>query len=552
MTQRQAIRMTFAPRLAATLLLAACNSATALSPTEVHYELKLLGKYVFFDKISNPPRMACVTCHDPDTGGTGSVSGVNLHQVAITGANPHTVGTLKPPTNSYASVITFEETTLPLVARQRGIPPFHSNLEGCNTGAPLPNVDLPRPGERRWCGGNFWNGRAEGRPTGGEPLFPPAATPTADGSLFPAGATAHIGGEIFKGNAELQPYAVYFGPTSDQALNPMPNPVEQNIERQAVCNHVAAAKYAGLYARVWLEPIDCRDVPVQNGGTEKQFDISFKRLALAMGAWQSSPDLNSFSSKRDVALRGAPVHADTGFKFPLAGLTDQENLGHDLFYGIKSDLNPTGKNARCFTCHSDNPNVHNGEEELQLYADDGYHNIGTPHNPEIHDGDPDQGLAGHIGDDRRRGFFKTPTVRNVDKRKGNGFTKAYTHNGWFKSLESIVHFYNTAFIPDTPSSPLDLTSAETFGITRCDVTRTWTEREALAANCWPQPAENTPGIPIARFSATLARSTVRLGDLRLTLEEEAAIVAYMKTLTDAWTPKAPPPYQPPRPVKTKK
>jgi cytochrome c peroxidase len=49
--------------------------------------------------------MACATCHDPDTGGTGSVSGVNLHQVVITGANPHTGGNLKPPTNAYASLI---------------------------------------------------------------------------------------------------------------------------------------------------------------------------------------------------------------------------------------------------------------------------------------------------------------------------------------------------------------------------------------------------------------------------------------------------------------
>ena len=42
--------------------------------------IELLGKYVFFDKISSPSRMACVTCHQPDTGGTGGISGVNLHR----------------------------------------------------------------------------------------------------------------------------------------------------------------------------------------------------------------------------------------------------------------------------------------------------------------------------------------------------------------------------------------------------------------------------------------------------------------------------------------
>ena len=79
---------------------------SAYEPQPCDYNLVQLGKYVFFDeKISEPKRMGCVTCHDPNTGGTGSVSGVNLHQVAITGANPHKVGNLKPPTNAYATFI---------------------------------------------------------------------------------------------------------------------------------------------------------------------------------------------------------------------------------------------------------------------------------------------------------------------------------------------------------------------------------------------------------------------------------------------------------------
>jgi cytochrome c peroxidase len=48
----------------------------------------------------------------------------------------------------------------------------------------------------------------------------------------------------------------------------------------------------------------------------------------------------------------------------------------------------------------------------------------------------------------------------VDKRPYKAFTKAYAHNGWFKSMESIVHFYNTALIGGA--------TANSFGITRCD------------------------------------------------------------------------------------
>jgi hypothetical protein len=51
-----------------------------------------------------------------------------------------------------------------------------------------------------------------------------------------------------------------------------------------------------------------------------------------------------------------------------------------------------------------------------------------------------------------------------------------------------------------------------------------TEAEALAADCWPAPevAENV--------------NTDELGDLGLTPDEEAAIVAFLKTLSDGYVP----------------
>jgi cytochrome c peroxidase len=38
-------------------------------------------------------------------------------------------------------------------------------------------------------------------------------------------------------------------------------------------------------------------------------------------------------------------------------------------------------------------------------------------------------------------MMKVPTLRNVDKRPSSTFVKAYGHNGYFKSLNSIVRFY---------------------------------------------------------------------------------------------------------------
>jgi hypothetical protein len=41
-----------------------------------------------------------------------------------------------------------------------------------------------------------------------------------------------------------------------------------------------------------------------------------------------------------------------------------------------------------------------------------------------------------------RGMFKAPSLRNADKRPNPSFVKAYMHNGFFKSLKDVVHFYN--------------------------------------------------------------------------------------------------------------
>jgi cytochrome c peroxidase len=51
------------------------------------------------------------------------------------------------------------------------------------------------------------------------------------------------------------------------------------------------------------------------------------------------------------------------------------------------------------------------------------------------------------------GKQRVPTVRNVDKRPDETYVKAYSHNGYFKSLWSIVHFYNTR---DTRPGCVDL------------------------------------------------------------------------------------------------
>ena len=96
-----------------------------------------------------------------------------------------------------------------------------------------------------------------------------------------------------------------------------------------------------------------------------------------------------------------------------------------------------------------------------------------------------------------------PTLRNVDKRPAVDFVKAFGHNGYFKSLKEIVHFYNTR---DT----LPVCASGDAG-----------ER----VSCWPVP------------ETALNMNDDELGDLGLTEAEEEAIVAFMQTLTDGYTGK---------------
>jgi cytochrome c peroxidase len=366
-----------------------------------------LGKELFFDNISDPPSMSCASCHDPNTGWTGPIAGVNAHGAVYRGAVPVRFGNRKPPSAAYA------------------------------TESPIFYYDVD---EGLFIGGNFWDGRATGQILG--------------------------------------------NPAADQALGPFLNPVEQNnASKAAVCEIVADAKYAELFEVVWGEPVSCDDGPA--------VDVFYDRVGLSIAAYEASPEVNQYSSKYDAYLAGE------------AELTEQEEWGLELFEG----------KGMCSACHTSQPGPGG---EPPLFTDFTYDNLGVPRNPEnpwygmdevFIGGEPinplgdtwvDYGLgaflesAGYAEDvvAENVGKHKVPTLRNVDMRRGNGFTKAYMHNGVFKSLEEVVHFYNTRDV-----------------------------------ELWPAP------------EVALNVNTDELGDLGLTAEEEAAIVAFMKTLTDGyWIP----------------
>jgi len=383
--------------------------AQTLTPKE------LLGKFLFFDKISSPDSMSCATCHAPSAGFTGPIPGINKHGAVYRGAIPKRFGNRKPPSASYATLS----------------PVFHyDGVEGL------------------FVGGNFWDGRATGD---------------------------HLG-----------------NPAADQALGPFLNPVEQNNpSKKAVLEQIIDSPYVYLWKIVWGEQISLEN--------EGDIELNYDRIGLAIAEYEGSHEVNQFSSKYDYFLKG------------MVELTQEEAKGLELFEG----------KGLCSLCHISEPGP---DGEPPLFTDFTYDNLGVPKNPDnpFYDmdkiliaGEPinpeganwiDLGLGGflatldesyftNMGLDKQTtvsanyGKLKVPTLRNVDKRPGNNFPKAYMHNGVFKSLEEVVHFYNTRDVKDWPG---------------------------------PEVAENV--------------NTDELGDLGLTPEEEAAIVAFMKTLSDGYIP----------------
>jgi cytochrome c peroxidase len=284
--------------------------------------------------------------------------------------------------------------------------------------------------------------------------------------------------------------------------------VEQALRDPAcVAHRVAQSDYAGLYRSVYghnlfeIEyPYDVEEACAQEGGhldmpegMREKVEAEYDNIALAIAAFQSSPRVNQFSSKFDGSQTG----------WLGAGLTEQEQLGFELFTGA----------ASCGFCHR-------ATGDRPLFTDFRYNNIGVPINPEnpallADPGFRDPGLGGFLETqpewaalaEANRGLVKTPTVRNVDRRPFPGAVKAFMHNGYFKTLEQVVNFYNTRDVK--PECPNPLTPAD----------------EAMAQGCWPAPE-------------VAANENQFIGDLGLTAEEEAAIVAFLKTLNDGYLPPA--------------
>ena len=299
-----------------------------------------------------------------------------------------------------------------------------------------------------------------------------------------------VGGMFWDGRATGE---VLGDPLAEQAMAPFLNPLEQNNpDKRSVVLKVQKSSYANLFRKVWGD---------DSLGEEIDVDKTYELIVRSIAAYERSTEVNPFSSKfddfwRDAQKKGLKVESideSNWLQFKNMGLSEDELKGLMLF-------NTKGECSACHVLTSEG-------DQPPLFTDFTYDNLGVPKNPDNRfylmerkwnpegKGWVDKGLGGYLEGTEKYakyaaenyGKHKVPTLRNVDLRPNPGFVKAYMHNGFFKSLEDVVHFYNI--------------------------------RDTKEAN-WPPPEveENV--------------NKEEMGDLGLTPEEEKAIVLFMKTLSD--------------------
>jgi cytochrome c peroxidase len=459
-----------------------------------------LGKALIYDQtLSVNQNLACATCHIPYAGFTAGSSFFNATTSAQAGSVPITnaggigpdarISSRKPQTYAYAPFS----------------PVLHYNAT-----------------QQDFYGGNFWDMRAGGirleNPAAEQAQGPPT-NPVEMGNL-------DIATYVYKlsKSQEAPFFEAFWGKGSLSSIHFPPNIAQ-----------LAATPGGGPTNNPTNNPTPALS---QMSQADQNLVISaYDHAAQSMAAYEAGPEVSPFSSKFDFALANptSPV------------LTSDELAGWNLFRG----------KAHCNTCHLDGTeNINTGAitpedaaDVAPLFTDFTSANIGTPQNfalPFLYENHPDQfgyvanaaglnyldlgvggflanvSLAVTLGEQSGPGIgtgqnpnpawavlapnfngkVQTPTLRNVDKRPYPGFVKGYAHNGYFKSLKAIVHFYNT--------------------------------RDTLNGGVHKPAGEPGEGITYWPFPEVNANVDQTIGHLGLTDAEENQIVLFLQSLTDGF------------------
>ena len=266
----------------------------------------------------------------------------------------------------------------------------------------------------------------------------------------------YVGGQFWDGRAK---------DLAEQAGGPPVNPVEMGMPDKAT-----------VAKRITENPAYEKFI-TKNFGNEilKDENQVYALMEKALAEFEHLDLFAQFSSKYDKSLVGEYQ------------LTEQEALGKALFFDQEK--------TNCSSCHQLQAKDHKEE----TFTNHRYFNLGVPKNKallahnQLGEDWVDNGLLDNPmvkGDERQKGKFKVPTLRNV------AVTAPYMHNGVFKELRTVLLFLDSKNNPERTTNP--------------ETGKPWEEAE---------------------YAPTVSHDALK--GKPLTDAEIDALEAFLKTLTDA-------------------
>ncbi|TWU47995.1 cytochrome-c peroxidase [Rubripirellula reticaptiva] len=220
----------------------------------------------------------------------------------------------------------------------------------------------------------------------------------------------------------------------DQAVGPIANAIEMGNTHDASIKTIAAIPgYQIQFEKIFEDGVTIDNV----GKALATFERAIVTGPMPYDAYDKlvkfettfADDLEYLDEEPELKAKYDAIKADTD----AMPMSESAQRGMKLFAG----------KANCAACHAG-----------ANFTDEQYHNLGVG----MEAAEPDLGRFDQTGEDKDRGAFKTPTLRNI------AFVAPYMHDGSQGTLEEVVEWYNKGghknpYLSDK-MKPLNLTEQE--------------------------------------------------------------------------------------------
>jgi cytochrome c peroxidase len=445
--------------------------------------IETLGELMLYDRNMSPLKnQACASCHMPYAGFSGPIPSVNLTMIAFPGTVHFRAGKRTAQRHPYSPFF----------------PVLQYNQE-----------------QGLFFGGNFWDSRATGYRL---------RIPDAEQAQGPPVDTQEMGFPDTACVAFRLSQAVY-RPLFEEVWGEGSFDIKFPSQTARICATPGGASvFGGNTTPVPLRAAD-----------RTRANTAYDHWAQSIDSYEQSVQVSAFSSKFDAFLAGKyKLTADEMAGFKLFDGKGNCNSCHLDGRGttLKSGQADTGSAAlvnplfTCFGSANEGVPLNPGDAFYYQTKPDPYGFIANPYgfgyrdlglgtflrsgfgsapNPNVSWRQYAPTVDGQMQVSSVRDVALTPTQCPTTEAPGPYFQKGFFHNGYFKSLKQVVHFYNTR-------------DKYAYPVTSGHCPKGTTEK----VDCWPMPE---------------VRNNIDMtsGNLGLTDEEENQIVAFLQTLSDGFT-----------------